>query len=809
FVYCYEYDVRNRLTKKIFPDNSFIQYEHNVQSTSKVSNIENDPPKRIIDNLGNQTNFTYNNLFAINKITDTLGNIITYDYDELDRYNSIKNKLGAIYKITYNKLHLVTSIENPALNKAISTYDVKGNLLSKKDYNGQQTTYVYDSQDRIKTITNALNYSTTLNYNKNGEVVSITDPKGNSIYYEYNNRGWVSSIKDMQGNETLYFYDNAGNVVRKVKPDNSETLHEYYNNNLLKKIEFSGTTNNIFFEYDGNSNLTKLTDWTGEYKYSYDNRNRLIEIIEPSGLKIQYAYDANNRRTFLKLFNDGIVENYRLNYSYDSLNRVTQIADNLNSNVKFTYDIGSRKLSQEYSNGIKTSFAYNNLDFLTQIKSLNSSQSCLFQLDYTQDKNGNILSESELNGLTKTYSYDNIYQLLGVNYSNGASTSFTYDVAGNRLNKTENGAVSSYSYNNLNQLTQLIENGIQTNYYYDLNGNLTQSSNANETINYGYNFLNKVSSISKTGLENVTLNMAYNGLDKRISKTYSTGESYNYCYDGLNVLSETSTQYAGNKAYYMTGAIDEIYARTINGQKEFYINDKLNSLRKVTDINQNILKSFDYKPFGELLSGTSGNNHYLYIGREKDFDSIYFYRNRSYNSANGVFQQADPIGIAGGLNLYAYVNNNPINFIDPLGFCAIPEVSPDNPPDFRNDLGDVTGGGGFPPLGGGGFGGMPVMVGEVLTGGITGITSPAMPGQVYNGSKTGEGGKGSQENNKYKPKRKQIFTVFKNRKEAKDAASKNGLWNIKPEKHGNGISHFHDINHANKNKPNIHYGFND
>ncbi|MBN2143713.1 MAG: RHS repeat protein, partial [Candidatus Aureabacteria bacterium] len=548
-VWTYEYDVLNNLTKKTFPDESFIRYEFDIQSSSKMVPSAGVKPKNVTDAMGAVTNFQYDEMYALFKETDALQKTTTFIHDSLDRIITYRDKLGKNYNMTYNKLNKVTSAQNPLGYVSSTVYDKMGQVLSKTDSNGKTVSYTYDGEGRVKTVTNALSQTVSYSYDAEGNVISITDAKNNSVNYEYDSRGRVSKERDALGNESRVFYDNAGNIVRKVRPDNTEVLYTYYRNNLLKTISYPAAGKTVSFEYDGNNNPVKMTDWLGETNYVYDSRNRLTEITEPTGRKIRYEYDANGRRTALKLLNDGVSEAYRLNYTYDVLNRLTRIADSSNAFVNFTYDALGRRILQEYSNGVKAAFVYNDISFLTRIRAVNSGNGVIMQLDYTHDKAGNILSETEQGGLTKTYSYDSIYQLLGVGYSDGTSCAFSYDAAGNRLSKTENGISTTYTYNNLNQLTQALENGVQTDFVYDLNGNLLQETNANQIMTYGYNFLNKVASINKvTATENITLSMVYNSEGKRISKAYSTGETWNYVYDGQNVLQE---QNGGNTSFYL------------------------------------------------------------------------------------------------------------------------------------------------------------------------------------------------------------------------------------------------------------------
>jgi RHS repeat-associated protein len=94
-----------------------------------------------------------------------------------------------------------------------------------------------------------------------------------------------------------------------------------------------------------------------------------------------------------------------------------------------------------------------------------------------------------------------------------------------------------------------------------------------------------------------------------------------------------------------------------------------------------LAEGYTYDPLGRRIATTAGDgtelarsalgNRYLFQGREYSWDTgLYYFRARWYDPVTGRFLSNDPIGISGGLNMYVFAGNNPVNFRDPFGLCT-------------------------------------------------------------------------------------------------------------------------------------------
>jgi RHS repeat-associated protein len=285
---------------------------------------------------------------------------------------------------------------------------------------------------------------------------------------------------------------------------------------------------------------------------------------------------------------------------------------------------------------------------------------------YTYDNAGNRVSKTNLlNGITEQYTYDPLYQLTQVIQGGTTTERYTYDAVGNRLSSLN---LPTYSYNSSNELTATSAAA----FTYDANGNTLTKADSAGTTQYSWDFENRLIQAVVPAVGTTTFR--YDSFGRRIQKSGPNG-TVTYIYDGANVVEEVDS--AGNfLGRYIQGAgIDGPLSELRSGANAFYEVDGLGSVTSLSSATGTILESYVYDSFGNVgAQRGSFGNPYRYTARDYDPETgLQYSRARYYDLSVGRFISEDPLGpVIGNLNIYKYVQNNPLTFVDPSGLQHSP-----------------------------------------------------------------------------------------------------------------------------------------
>lgn len=699
-----EYDGLGRtIASRKYEDGTFVAVSTQYDALGRVWKASN--PYRAGDSVLWTTNI-YDSLGRVTSVktpddaevlTAFSGNTVTVTEQAGKQRKSVTDALGRLTSV-YEAPNDTTSFNF----QTSYVYDVLGNLRTVTQ-GSQKRYFFYDSLSRL---IRARNPELDVNSNLNLSSDALTE----------NNNQWSLS----------YTYDNNGNLLTKTDARNTIANYTYDVLNRVTQRSYSGgtavATPTVTYSYDSSSvtnskgRLTTVSSSVSAYNYTaYDALGRVTasqQVIDGQTYSMSYAFDLAGNMTS-QTYPTGRV----VTQSFDNAGRLANISGQASGGAPkayanaFGYSAHGAVERVRLGNGRWEHTSFNNRLQPIEIGVGNSAaDSSVLKLGYeygATSNNGNVLKQvitiptiGTATGFiaTQHYQYDQLNRLTGAQEVNGTSSSwqssgtlwqqkFSYDRYGNRAVDTANttstmigpNPVISTSTNRITPRSSPVEY-----YEYDAAGNLKKGQSGDT---FAYDAENKLVQYHGGATQSGGADYSYDGDGRRVKKT-TPSETQTYVYNiGGQIVAEYTTS-----------------TPEVNGTS-YLTNDTLGTPRVTTKADGSVRARHDYLPFGEELFAGVGNRtgnpgqsydqssnpadktRQKFTQKERDNETgLDYFLARYYSSTQGRFTSADNFlndahaSDPSSWNLYAYVLNNPLRYLDPTGEKV------ENDPDEKHHL---------------------------------------------------------------------------------------------------------------------------
>jgi RHS repeat-associated protein len=687
----YAWNTAGQISTVTDPNSGVTTY--NYDSLGRLSNIVN-------ANSQTQASYTYDSADRVLTKTDSEGYVLTYAYDNLDRVTSITYPDGTtdLYDYTFQSGPLMGT---PSLE-----------LRKHTDRLGRVTTYGYDADQRLTSVTEPTQGSSTrttnYDYYENGTLKDIIDANGNDTH-------WDIDIESRPTKKTYAYGTASPQAETYTYENNMSRLHSitdalgqvktfsYDSANEITGVTYTSVINptpNVTFAWDTYfPRMTSMTDGTGTTNYSYtaigtNGALKLSSIAGPySNDTLGLTYDA------LGQLSGRNIAGGNETFGYDAIGRLTSHGTPLGSFTDTYLGQTNQMASQSVTNGsttVSTNWGYDtNTNDRRLIGITNSGVTRSYTLSYL---NGTSQNPYDIESITDTaaaghpwatqshsYTYDLIDRLLTGNQTTPGNFAYGYDNLDNSTTVTTPSGTTSPTFNGFNQ----ISTWGSLNYSYDADGNLISGDGVKT---YKWDAENRLIEIDYVGTSNKTV-FTYNGNGQRrivadtISGTTITTR-YQWCEDG-----ESICQSRDGSDNVLRRDLDEGEYNVSTGQKLIYAPDQLGSVRDAIDgTTGNLVQSYDFGPFGATVRSNGSTPTDFQFARMflHPASGLSFATYRVQDGVTGRWLNRDPFRESADTNLYSYVSADPINFVDPAGLNKITICLKQKTVTMTNNNGDVV-----------------------------------------------------------------------------------------------------------------------
>lgn len=473
------------LSKVIYPDGTTREYAYDDEgrlSTSSanggklITRIERGTlgSYTVVSPNGGKTQVTVGANGETLKMVNALGDTVKQMYTPDTLLEATIAPSGKRSKIAYNNDGSPVSAMSASGATTTFSYTADfGNLASVTDARGNSLSYGYDALGRSTSVRYVDGTVSHLEYNEKGDIVKSTNRRGESVAYEYDDEGRIVRKTWDNGRVFSIAYDAKGNVVRAEDSETGVVSMEYDENERLVKIVYP-KNRGFTFRYDTAGRQIERASLDGTKEcYEYDSFGRLSRVTDGNSSYLTNTYDPNTGWLVTQTYGNGTV----VSNAYDKLGRTVGIY-HLKDNVRlaffeYAYDVDGKCISQTTADGVE-SYAYDTDGQLTGVTYPDGTSE-----QFTYDAAGNrILANGMAYTVNKLNQYTTVATVSslsdGGNDGDGAvATKFTYDLDGNLTSKTDSDGTTVYTYDTLNRLIAVTNEAknIRWSCAYDVFGN--------------------------------------------------------------------------------------------------------------------------------------------------------------------------------------------------------------------------------------------------------------------------------------------------------------------------------------------------